>query len=119
MTASSTIIGATCRRRSRLKTPSSGTGQAELAEVADRLAADEAHDRIADAGRQLHERDRQRRADRLADDDVRRRANREPHTRRAALDQVVRDLGAAAARPDDEDVLTLERRGVAVAGGVR
>ena len=62
---------------------------------------------------------RQRRADGVADDDVRRRADGEPDARGPALGEVEGDLGARAAGPDDEHVLTGERRRRAVAGGVQ
>ncbi len=55
----------------------------------------------------------------LADQDVRGRAHRQADPRRAALDHVVGDLHAGAARPHDQHVLAAEGLGVAVLGRVQ
>ena len=119
MTSLSTIAGATPSRISRANMPSSGRRQAVLGQVADLQAPDQRHDAVGPLRAQLEQAPREQRPERGADQDVRGRAHRQPHAPGAAVDQVVGDLHAGAARPDDEHVAVPEGLRVAVVGRVQ
>jgi hypothetical protein len=95
-----------------------GSGQAVLGQVADLEAPDQLHHAIRAPRAELHQLAPEQRADRRADQEVRRCAHRDPDALDARVDEVVGDLHARAAGADHEHVAVAKRLGVAVGGGV-
>ena len=95
-----------------------GLGEPELREVADLLAANDAHQVVPPRRGQLDDQPPQEGTQRLAQHDVRRRADGEPHAGGAALGEVVGDLHPGRAGADHEHVVAAELFRVPVLRGV-
>ena len=120
-TRPTSMVGVSPVERACATTPCAGGGHAVPREIPDDPALEQAIDRVDEPGGGVLHRDGgegDRHRSELARDDVRRRADGQPHPAGTLLGEVRGDLGARVARADDEDVLADVRRGCPVLGGV-